>query len=137
MRFRCSFSPPISPSLHLPPGALGLDALAEIPSLMRVQISSAKQKGHRVVSFCLAEKERFEAKPTRRNSRLGCVRVAHIRRFFSPPISPSLHLPPGALGLDALAEIPPLKEFKSLPQNEKDTFLVSFRPLTKPISCLR
>ena len=42
----------------------------------------------------LAEKERFEAKPTRRNSRLAPYRS---RYSFSPPISPSLLRPPGAL----------------------------------------
>ena len=40
-------------------------------------------------------------RPTRRNSRLGRVRVARFRCSFSPPLSPSLLPPPAALALQA------------------------------------
>ena len=61
--------------------------------------------------------------PTRRNSRLGRVRVARSRYSFSPPISSSLHRPPGALGLNALAGYPAQKEFKARlrSQRKKET----------------
>ena len=40
-------------------------------------------------------------RPTRRNSRLGRVRVARFRRSFSPPLSRSLTLAPRAVALQA------------------------------------
>ena len=43
----------------------------------------------------------LRATPARRNSRLGRVRVARFRRFFSPPLSPSLNLALRVLGLQA------------------------------------
>ena len=66
-------------------------------------------KKQKTQSFCIriavlfgggGAMERFEAPPTRRNSRLVLCRS---RYSFSPPISPSLHLALRALGFDALA----------------------------------
>lgn len=90
-RSRYSFSPPISPSLFRHLGALGLDALA------------GKSARREFKSFDTKEKGRDFKYPLENIVVSAVYAVAPVRHSLFSPLSPSLHLAPRAVGLQARA----------------------------------